>query len=616
MKCRALVMSGCIAAGGTLWAPIALAEYPQFGGTQPGELTAEGAFVNSDTCQACHGGGFMGDSTFLPFDTWAGTMMANSARDPVFFAALSIANQDAPPEATEHCVRCHSPTSYVRGHSLPPDGSGYDVIDQHGVSCEVCHRSVSTPSGDNYFLHGDVQLVFENNQSKRGKYPDAFSPAHSVIVDDSLTKFDFCAQCHLVTNPANSLKDVAGNDLGVPFPLETTFLEWQQSAFPNKGESASCQGCHMPKKDGMWPVSKNFGEPLHFNPRQHQLVGGNHWGIRAVMEANPDRAMQYPNEFQNALDNTLAFLQTATTVTFLEAPPTMLTAGQSFDVSVRVTNNTGHKFPTGYVDGRRAWVAIEIVDKNGVIHSLAGGYDDATGDIAQDPPTHVYKAVHGRWDGTQAVAEHSMVKQDVLLSDTRIPPEAMVPNAQTLVTDEIDFKDGQGGYRNYDDLTFSVTAPEGVVGVAQLTARVYFQTMTREYLEFLESANTTTDTGTKLADVYAATGKGLPLTAGIVESAVDFGGDVGGGGAGGTGGSGGTGGTGGTLTGGSGGSTTSTGGTTAGGGGSGASGGGNTSGGGGGCNCRTAPNSGDESLWAFGALLTALGAARRRRKSA
>src|SRR5690349_21686694 len=79
-------------------------------GTQPGELQSGGKFLNADGCAQCHGGGYMGDSTFLPFDTWAGTMMANAARDPVFLAALTIANQDAPGSGT-FCIRCHTPIS-------------------------------------------------------------------------------------------------------------------------------------------------------------------------------------------------------------------------------------------------------------------------------------------------------------------------------------------------------------------------------------------------------------------------------------------------------------------------------------------------------------------------
>ncbi len=620
MKRRAFASFALVLAAVLGAASAARAEFPEFGGTQPGDLTDLGQFQNSDTCASCHGTGFMNDTTFLPFDTWAGTMMANAARDPVFFAALAIARQDAPDSAVEHCVRCHSPTSYVRGHSLPADGSALDVVDQHGVSCEVCHRAKSTPTATDYYLHGDAQLVFTDDQAKRGKYPDQGSPAHAILTDDSLTKFDFCAQCHIVTLPSNNLIDNAGNDLGVPFPVETTFLEWLQSAFPNKaGDGASCQGCHMPKKVGMYPVSRLFGEPLHPDPRQHQFVGANHWGIRAVMTANPDRAAAWPVQFQNALDNTKAFLPTAVTVSYVDAPPAALAAGQAFDVKVHVQNNTGHKFPTGYVDGRRAWVAVEITDKAGAVHALAGAYDPATGDIAADPPTHVYRAVHGRWDGAQGLPEHSMVKQDMLLSDTRIPPEGFVPDLRTIVTGEIDYTDGAGGYHHYDELTFSLVAPEGVTGIATLSARVYFQTITREYVDFLQSANVTSSAGDALKAIYDQTDQGPPLLVASADAPVDFGGGGGTGGAGGTGGGGaGGGGAGG---GGAGGATASAGGGAGGAGAGGAGGGTATAGsggatlGGGGCGCRTSSGETSSALASTAALLALAAFARRRRRA-
>src|SRR5262249_10424988 len=158
-------------------------------------------------------------------------------------------------------VRCHSPVGYVRGHTLPPDGTGLDAVDQHGISCEVCHRAVQAPSAEEYYLHGAAQLVFApDEQSKRGKNPGAKSTPHSDVVDDWRPKNGFCAQCHIVTTPGNDLLDGAGKSLGIAFPVETTFFEWKQSAFPDKGESFTCQGCHMPKKVGMYPVSKLFGE--------------------------------------------------------------------------------------------------------------------------------------------------------------------------------------------------------------------------------------------------------------------------------------------------------------------------------------------------------------------
>jgi MYXO-CTERM domain-containing protein len=626
MKLR-LASSAVLALAVTLGAASAArAEFPQFKGTQPGDLSDLGQFQNADTCAACHGMGFMGDKSFLPFDTWAGTMMANAARDPVFYAALSIANQDAPATAVEHCVRCHSPISYVRGHSTPTDGSAFDIVDQQGVGCEVCHRAAQTPDANSYYLHGDAQLVFTDDQQKRGKYPDAGSPAHQIHVDDGLTKNDFCAQCHIVTLPSNNLLDSAGKDLGIAFPVETTFIEWEQSAFPNKaGDDNSCQGCHMPKKLGMLPVSGLFGEPLHPDPRQHFFVGANHWGIRAVMMANPDRAKAFPGPFQNALDNTKNFLPSAVTVTFASEPPTTLAAGQQFDVKVHVQNNTGHKFPTGYVDGRRAWVAVEIIDKDGVSHPLAGAYDPATGAISDNPPTHVYRAVHGRWDGVQGLPEHSMVKQNMLLSDTRIPPEGFKPDLRTIVTSEIDYTDGQGGYHHWDELSFSLTAPAGVTGMAKLSARVYFQTITREYVDFLKTENKTTSTGDALSMIYDATDKGPPILSGSIDAPVDFGGEGGTGGTGGTGGMAGAGGGGMAGAGGSGGSggsggaTGGTGGTGGAGGATGGAGGtGGTGGSGGsttkpgGCGCRTAPI--DAEPLAPVAALLAIGALAQRRR--
>src|SRR4029078_12187677 len=81
-------------------------------GQKPGDLVGGGKFLTADGCAQCHGGGFMADTTYLPFDTWAGTMMANAARDPVFFAALAVANQDAPGVGTL-CIRLHRPTGFV-----------------------------------------------------------------------------------------------------------------------------------------------------------------------------------------------------------------------------------------------------------------------------------------------------------------------------------------------------------------------------------------------------------------------------------------------------------------------------------------------------------------------
>ena len=43
-------------------------------------------------------------------------MMAQSGRDPLMWAALAVANQDAP-NSGETCLRCHLPKGWLEGRS-------------------------------------------------------------------------------------------------------------------------------------------------------------------------------------------------------------------------------------------------------------------------------------------------------------------------------------------------------------------------------------------------------------------------------------------------------------------------------------------------------------------
>src|SRR5688572_15600750 len=77
-------------------------------GTQPmgdeGGLTRE--IQAATVCSSCHSD-YDDTDDYEPWDSWRGAMMANAARDPVFRAALSIAEVDNP-DAADFCVRCHS----------------------------------------------------------------------------------------------------------------------------------------------------------------------------------------------------------------------------------------------------------------------------------------------------------------------------------------------------------------------------------------------------------------------------------------------------------------------------------------------------------------------------
>src|SRR5262245_43191611 len=90
-------------------------------GTQPGDIVNWPLHDNL-YCVECHGKYSL--DHYEPWDTWSGSMMANASRDPLFWAAVDIANQDSP-GVGEWCIRCHSPKTWLEGRSSPPDGSGF-----------------------------------------------------------------------------------------------------------------------------------------------------------------------------------------------------------------------------------------------------------------------------------------------------------------------------------------------------------------------------------------------------------------------------------------------------------------------------------------------------------
>ena len=93
-------------------------------------------------------------------------MMANATRDPLFWAALDIANADAAsigkPGVGDYCLRCHTPRGWLNGNVVKGSSGGTageagcrllghyaadegKANDYAGVDCHYCHRV--TPIG-------------------------------------------------------------------------------------------------------------------------------------------------------------------------------------------------------------------------------------------------------------------------------------------------------------------------------------------------------------------------------------------------------------------------------------------------------------------------------------
>ncbi len=248
---RALITLAVLLALPAWTAPTVPTEIEQ-PGTQPGEVTG---FATN--CDSCHGG------TSNPIDEpsygWHGSMMSHSARDPIFWATVAIAEQDFLPDpdpaqrggAGDLCLRCHSPNGWLGQRSTPTDGSALTGADERGVECEFCHLMVDPDqptsisgttetqhapyeafdpaTGEGYY--GSGQYVINGNGTRLGPYAD-HEARHQALASPFMRQGEFCGTCHDVSNPA--VGDLAHNN-GAQQPLAPgTFSGVVGSAVDNK----------------------------------------------------------------------------------------------------------------------------------------------------------------------------------------------------------------------------------------------------------------------------------------------------------------------------------------------------------------------------------------------
>lgn len=517
-----LLVLALLWAGAVVWVSMAGPFTSQ--GTQPG-LTYP--LLAPSNCQACHG-----DYNFAehvePYPTWSGSMMANSTRDPLFWAALDVANNDVA-GIGDWCLRCHASQAWLNGRSEPPGGTTdgcslqgqIDATDQDfaGVNCHQCHRMMvndNPPAGQQsvYFENGNFWIDDDDctgpgsGPCRRGPYdypsgsgdvPPPHQWAHSQYHVDS----DICGNCHNVTSPVHNLIE-NGVDTGVPFPIERTFNEWQQSDFgPGGSMEQTCQACHMPDSS----ASPLFACLQSNNDRTgdmavHQFAGGNSW-VPQVLKG------EYPNlNRDDAFDATTAWaldmLQdksaTVEVTTLSEAE-----SGGNLELEVKVTNLTGHKLPTGYPEGRRMWLHLEARDGNNNLIWQSGAYDPTTGELTEDAQVKVYRSEPGIFnlngtgecDSTDTNGNHlfHFVRNNCYVIDNRIPPLGfkggsdieMRPKGYTYP----ETSPGSGVLVNYDVTPYSIPVPLSATSPITVNATLRFQIVSKDYVEFLlDQSNT------------------------------------------------------------------------------------------------------------------------------
>lgn len=520
-------------------------------GTQPMQLDDD--LVEANTCSFCHAGY---DADAAPWDNWRATMMAQSARDPVFHAALKIAENDAA-FAGDSCLRCHSPVGWLRGHVSGPgqtDGSGLEGDDFDGVSCSACHRMVDpiyisgvSPYEDEDILMDIVppaladahsgSFVIDPKDRRRGPFdldldwmatPSMGWPGfHSFIKSNFHTSSRLCASCHDVSLPHYTKQPDGSYDLNalntegpskhLQFPEQRTYSEWAKSLFATapvdldgrfggtRAEAvSSCQDCHMPGVNG---EGCGIGSPPNRPavPR-HTFAGSNTWVLRAVRSLYPDPDTGLDEQAVNdAIARNIDMLQRASDLELTRVGTDLIT---------RVINFTGHKLPTGYPEGRRIWVNVKFFDGMDQVVAERGAYDLVTATLAGGgADTTVYEAIHGidahaaALTGLPVGPLFRLALVNTKYKDNRIPPMGYtLANFESVGAAPVPstlYADGQ----YWHDSTFTIPA-----GAVRAEVRVMHQTSTREYMEFLRDAlpAPNNDRGQIAYDQWVLHGKSAP----------------------------------------------------------------------------------------------------------
>ena len=516
-------------------------------GSQPHSLVDP--LLSSFECFACHGGY---DPDVEPYADWAGGMMAQSMRDPVFHAALTIAEQDMP-FSGGMCIRCHSPGGWIEGRSTPPDGSALTGQDYDGVNCHSCHRLVdpipdsANPAADAAILAGlsappddahGGQYILDPMDRRRGPFdlgasfnwhPWEQSPFHR----DSL----LCATCHEVSNPA--LVRVGGatpsasdsyvlgaldtphptHDKTDEFPLERTFSEWAMSSFAqgpidmggrfggNLTSVSSCQDCHMPDATGA-ATSPGFNPVTRNDLPLHTFAGANTWVPRAI--GHLDQSLLLYGATEASLLDPALFEDAIRANQDMLAKASDLDLTQSVhDLEVRITNQTGHKLPTGYPEGRRMWIHAQFLDSAGSVVGEHGTYDATTATL-DTASTKVYEiklgldAAMAAQTGLPEGPSFHLALANKIYFDNRIPPRGFSYSAfESVQAAPVGYAYPDGQY--WDDTLFPIPSE-----AVQVEVQVLHQTTTKEYIEFLLTENSTNQKGQIAYDEWVACGKSKP----------------------------------------------------------------------------------------------------------
>lgn len=424
-------------------------------------------------------------------------MMANSARDPYWHAAIRRETLDHPAARAaieDKCSTCHMPMQRYQAHTNGAMGEVFSYLESFraaggvvatqpqtdlslsmdGVSCTVCHQILPDNFGTEESMDGGFLIDVSTPPEQRelfGKYDvdggrtramhsaTGFTPAQS----DHMAQSELCAGCHTLYTAA---LDDQSNPAGT-LPEQVPYHEWLESDFV---ETNSCQSCHMPLVEGDAPLSSTLGQPRSGVSR-HVFVGGNAFVLGLLARYRDELGVvASTDELNRAVERTEEHLATA--AARVEVSDIRRFDGRlEFDVTVR--SLAGHKLPTAY-PSRRVWLHTVVRDSSGNVvfesgrpnpdGSIAGNDNDTDGasfephyrQISDAGQVQIYESIMGDHAGEVTTG---LISGARYLKDNRIPPlgfdKAAVPHEVAVQGDALADDDFTGGS---DTVGYSVVA--------------------------------------------------------------------------------------------------------------------------------------------------------------
>jgi hypothetical protein len=424
-----------------------------------------------------------------PFRPWNASPMGQAARDPLFWAAVAIANQDAAfgrrhlhplphPGRLARRATARPPTGPAPGHRLP--GRFLQLLPPHGrpqqhpgapAEDAADPRGLTTRHPDRSPLRA-LRHRPRRPPARPARAPGLLRPRLARVplpqvlrdVRDLPRRLQpplrAPARRHL--RPRRPPTAPTSNSARASSPSERTYSEWLMSDFAdgpidmggrfggNNPLVSSCQDCHMPAADGLSCIFGDFRSDLATPVQTAATPGCSTPSASSTTTPRPGSTTS-PSTLRR---RTVEMLENASDVE--------LTADAS-TLNVKVINQTGHKLPTGYPEGRRMWVNVQFFDAKGALVDERGAYDFGTGDL-DTSDTKVYEMKLGVSPDVAAIRRASRPGEGFhFASTTRSssttasrPAASPTPSSRSVQAEPVNYTYADG--EHWDDTDYTIPA--------------------------------------------------------------------------------------------------------------------------------------------------------------